>query len=413
MKFDELRLAEPIVRAVAARGYTTPTPIQQQAIPVALSGSDVLGCAQTGTGKTGAFALPILHRLAKPASSKRPRSQPRALVLCPTRELAAQIGESFAGYGRDLRLRHVVIFGGVGQGGQVRGLRAGADIIVATPGRLLDLIGQGHVDLSAIETLVLDEADRMLDMGFIHDIRRIIECIPRRRQTMLFSATMPPEIRRLADSILREPRLVQVSEIASTGDAIDQTVFHVARKNKPVLLQRLIRDDDMKRTLVFTRTKHGADRLVRVLKRSGIEAGAIHGNKSQGARTRALGGFKAGRTPVLVATDIAARGIDVDEITHVINFDIPNIPETYVHRIGRTARAGASGIALSFCDRDEISDLRAIERLIDLRLTVSESASDLALKAPPATRARAERPQREKTAAARRPRRRRPRRSAA
>jgi ATP-dependent RNA helicase RhlE len=412
MKFAELRLAEPIVRAVAAQGYTTPTPIQAKAIPVAIGGNDVLGCAQTGTGKTGAFALPILHRLAQRSTAKR-RRRPRALVLCPTRELAAQIGESFAAYGRHLALRHTVIFGGVSQPPQLRSLRAVTDIIVATPGRLLDLIGQGHVDLADIEALVLDEADRMLDMGFIRDIRRIIECIPRRRQTMLFSATMPPEIRRLADSVLHEPRRVQVTPIASTADGIAQSVFHVARKDKPLLLQRLIRDDDMERTLVFTRTKYGADRLVRALKRTGIEAGAIHGNKSQGARTRALGSFKAGRSAVLVATDIASRGIDVDEITHVVNFDIPNVPETYVHRIGRTARAGSSGVAMSFCDREELDDLRAIERLIDQRLAVAGSVPELALDAPPPDRSeRAERSP-GRTAGGRRPKRRRTRRAVA
>jgi len=389
MRFHELRLAEPIVRAVAAEGYTTPTPIQTKAIPEVLAGKDVLGCAQTGTGKTAAFALPILNRLSTSTARASARGRksmrgrrPRALILCPTRELANQIFESFGAYGRNLPLRHTVVFGGVSQARQVRDLRAGIDVLVATPGRLLDLIGQGFIDLGAIEVLVLDEADRMLDMGFIRDIRRVVDRLPSRRQTLLFSATMPAEIRRLADSILRQPVFVQAGPEASTVEAVSQTVYRVARKNKPILLERLLRHEAMERTLIFTRTKYGADKLVTTLRRSGIEAGAIHGNKSQNARTRALNGFKSGGTPVLVATDIASRGIDVDEITHVVNFDMPNIPETYVHRIGRTARAGASGIAFSFCDHEELDDLRAIERLIGMRLMVIENESDLVANAP-------------------------------
>ena len=395
MRFNELRLSEPIVRAVAAKGYTTPTPIQREAIPEALAGRDVLGCARTGTGKTGAFALPILHRLAAAAAGNghrnrnggrtrngRPGGTPRALVLCPTRELATQIFESFGAYGRNLPLRHGVVFGGVSQARQVRQLRAGIDVLVATPGRLLDLIGQRLVDLGSIEVLVLDEADRMLDMGFIRDIRKIIDRLPSRRQTLLFSATMPAEIRRLADSLLRDPVSVYADPGASTVDEISQFVYLVARKNKPVLLNRLLQNQGMGRTLVFTRTKHGADKLVKILRRSGIEAGSIHGNKTQSARTRALDGFKSGGTPVLVATDVASRGIDVDEITHVVNFDMPNVPETYVHRIGRTARAGASGIALSFCDHDELDHLRAIERLIRMQLEVIENEPDLVFDTP-------------------------------
>ena len=389
MRFHELRLAEPIVRAVAAEGYTTPTPIQTKAIPEVLAGKDVLGCAQTGTGKTAAFALPILNRLSTSTARASTRGRksmrgrrPRALVLCPTRELANQIFESFSAYGRNLPLRHTVVFGGVSQARQVRDLRAGIDVLVATPGRLLDLIGQGFIDLGAIEVLVLDEADRMLDMGFIRDIRRVVDRLPSRRQTLLFSATMPVEIRRLADSILRQPVFVQAGPAASTVEAVSQTVYRVARKNKPILLERLLRHEAMERTLIFTRTKYGADKLVTTLRRSGIEAGAIHGNKSQNARTRALDGFKSGGVPVLVATDIASRGIDVDEITHVVNFDMPNIPETYVHRIGRTARAGASGIAFSFCDHEELDDLRAIERLIGMHLDVIENESDLVASAP-------------------------------
>ena len=398
MRFNELRLAEPIVRAVAAEGYTTPTPIQTKAIPEILAGKDVLGCAQTGTGKTGAFALPILHRLATGVAEaaptvtrKRRRNgngngtrgrRPRALVLCPTRELANQIFESFGAYGRNLPLRRTVVFGGVSQARQVRDLRAGIDVLVATPGRLLDLIGQGEIDLGAIEVLVLDEADRMLDMGFIPDIRKVVDRLPPRRQTLLFSATMPVEIRRLADSILSNPVFVQVAPEASTADGIAQSVYLVARKNKPILLERLLRHDAMERTLIFTRTKHGADKLTSILRRSGIEAGAIHGNKTQHARTRALDGFKSGRTPVLVATDVASRGIDVDEITHVVNFDIPNVAETYIHRIGRTARAGASGTAVSFCDHDELNDLRAIEHLIRTRLQVMKNEPDLVFDEP-------------------------------
>ncbi|MHC5023981.1 MAG: DEAD/DEAH box helicase [Planctomycetota bacterium] len=393
MEFHELGLAEPVVRAVAAEGYTIPTPIQAKAIPAVLAGRDVLGCARTGTGKTGAFALPVLHRLAGPTvrSGRHPRHggrgrRPRALVLCPTRELATQIFERFGAYGRDLALRHLVVFGGVGQGPQVQALRAGIDVLVATPGRLLDLMAQGVIDLGAIEVLVLDEADRMLDMGFIRDIRRVVECLPVRRQTLLFSATMPAEIRRLADAILRDPVAVQAAAPASTVETVSQSVYLIDRKNKPILLARLLRRHSMERTLIFTRTKYGADKLVRVLRRSGVEAGAIHGNKSQSARTRALDGFKSGRTPVLVATDIASRGIDVNEITHVVNYDLPNVPETYVHRIGRTARAGASGIALSFCDHEELDDLRAIERLIDMELEVVENEPDLVLDAPPSQR---------------------------
>ena len=393
MSFNELRLAEPIVRAIATEGYTTPTPIQIKAIPEVLAGKDVLGCAQTGTGKTGAFAMPILHRLAKstvrpvrpPTRNRKGRpaaGRPRALVLCPTRELATQIFESFRAYGRNLRLRHVVVFGGVNQARQVRELRAGTDVLVATPGRLLDLIGQGLIDLSAVEVLVLDEADRMLDMGFIHDIRRVVDRLPARRQTLLFSATMPGEIRRLANALLHEPVFVQVAPEASTADGIAQSVYLVARKDKATLLARLLRREAVERTLVFTRTKYGADKLVKTLRRSGIAAEAIHGNKNQNARTRALHDFKSGRTPVLVATDIASRGIDVDEITHVVNFDMPNIAETYVHRIGRTARAGASGIALSFCDHEELDHLRAIQRLIGRRLEVNQSESDLVFDTP-------------------------------
>jgi ATP-dependent RNA helicase RhlE len=373
MSFQDLRLSEPLVRAVADDGYVTPTPIQASAIPVVLSGQDVLGCAQTGTGKTCAFALPILHRLAegkRPATEgKRGRgAPPRALVLCPTRELATQIYDSFVGYGRNVKLRYTVIYGGVSQGRQVRDLRGGVDVVVATPGRLLDLINQGHVDLSVIEVLVLDEADRMLDMGFITDIRKVVRMVPKHRQTLFFSATMSREIRSLADAILNDPVSIETERESSTVENIDQRVYMIDGKRKCGLLEHLLRTEDMKRTLVFTRTKHGADKLSRNLRKAGIGADAIHGNKSQNARFKALEGFKAGASTVLVATDIASRGIDVDEITHVVNYDMPIDPETYVHRIGRTARAGASGVAMSFCGKDERGKLKAIERQIKATL---------------------------------------------
>ena len=369
MTFNELRLAEPLVRAVTDHGYVVPTPIQTQAIPAALAGRDVLGCAQTGTGKTAAFCLPILHRLAGHAQGR----SPRALILCPTRELAAQIHESIRSYGVHAPLRCAVVVGGVSQSRQTRALRGGVDVLIATPGRLLDLMNQGFVDLRAIEVLVLDEADRMLDMGFIRDIRSIMKQMPRDRQTLLFSATMPAAIRSLAGEILRKAVHVQAHEAAPTIERISQSVYMVNRADKRSLLENLLRDGTASRTLVFTRTKHGADRLVKVLRRSGFEVGAIHGNKTQGARTRALDGFRSGAMPILVATDVAARGIDVDGVTHVVNFDVPSDPETYIHRIGRTARAGATGIALTFCDRDESANLRAIELLIRKKLTVAST----------------------------------------
>jgi len=388
MSFNELRLASPIARAVAGEGYTTPTPIQQQAIPLILAGRDVLGCAQTGTGKTAAFAMPVLHRLAESTGGNgrvrrdgKACGKPRALVLCPTRELATQIFESFKTYGKHLHLQYAAVFGGVNQTGQVRRLQRGVDVLIATPGRLLDLINQGFIDLRAVETLVLDEADRMLDMGFIGDIRKIIKLMPQARQTLLFSATLSTEIRKLADSILTDPVSVQIESKRTTVDAISQSVYLVPTRDKPALLERMLRRQGVGRTLVFTRTKYGADRLVRNLQRSGIEAGAIHGNKTQNARTRALDKFRSGGTPVLVATDVASRGIDVDEITHVVNFDMPGDPETYVHRIGRTARAGASGVALSFCDREEMGCLRSIERLIKMQLPVSGDEADLTFQA--------------------------------
>jgi ATP-dependent RNA helicase RhlE len=367
--FSELALIEPIERALRAENYSIPTPIQAAAIPPLLDGRDLLGCAQTGTGKTAAFALPILQRLSgdrRPA----PKKGARALVLAPTRELALQIGESFATYGRHLGLTRAVVFGGVGQGPQVSALARGIDVLIATPGRLLDLMGQGHAKLSGVEILVLDEADRMLDMGFIRDIRQIVATLPARRQTLLFSATMPRDIAALADAMLRDPVKVQVDAPATTAENVDQWVMFVDRENKRHLLAEMLKDPKMTRTLVFTRTKHGANRVTEQLSRMQVRAQAIHGNKSQGARQAALESFRAGQTRVLVATDIAARGIDVDGITHVINFELPNEPESYVHRIGRTARAGARGIALSFCDREERPFLRDIERLTKQPLQV-------------------------------------------
>jgi len=370
--FSQLEIIEPIRRALHTEGYTVPTPIQAQAIPLLLAGRDLLGCAQTGTGKTAAFAIPILTRLAGTARREGLRG-PRALVLAPTRELASQIGESFATYGRHLPLRHVVVFGGVGQKPQVDGIRRGAEILVATPGRLLDLMQQGHVRLDGVEALVLDEGDRMLDMGFIQPIRRIVAAVPRQRQTMLFSATLPPDIVALASGMLHNPATVSVTPTASTAEKVSQWVLHVQTNNKRNLLAEVLRDRAMARVLVFTRTKHGANRVAEHLNRGGVCTEAIHGNKSQSARERALAGFKKGNVRVLVATDIASRGIDVDGITHVINFEIPNEPESYVHRIGRTGRAGAAGIALSFCDPSERTFLRDIERLTRARLRVVQS----------------------------------------
>ncbi len=369
--FAELGLMAQLVRAVANEGYEVPTPIQIQSIPALLDGRDLLGCAQTGTGKTAAFVLPILQRLAARPSQKKIR----ALILTPTRELAAQIGERTEAYGKHLGLRHTVIYGGVGQRPQEQALARGAEIVVATPGRLLDLMSQGFVRLDSLEVFVLDEADRMLDMGFIHDVRRVIRELPKQRQTLLFSATMPQDIGELAQSILTNPVRVAVTPVASTTELVSQSVYFVNRADKRALLERVLRAEGVERTLVFTRTKHGANKVAEQLTRSGIPAAAIHGNKSQSARERALGDFKAGRIPVLVATDIAARGIDIDAISHVVNFELPNIPESYVHRIGRTGRAGATGTAVSFCDGEERAFLRDIERLIRQKVPVAEAAS--------------------------------------
>src|SRR5688572_16740036 len=394
MQFSSLGLIEPLLRALATEQYFTATPIQAQAIPAGLEGRDVLGCAQTGTGKTAAFALPILQRLsAKKATSYRAR----CLVLCPTRELASQIADGFAAYGKNLQLKHTVIFGGVGENPQISALRRGVDVIIATPGRLLDLMEQGHVMLRDVEVLVLDEADRMLDMGFIRDIRKIVAKLPAKRQTMLFSATMPAEIRQLADSLLHQPAVVQVAPVATTVEKVEQSVYFVDKPNKPQLLAHLVNELPMSRAIVFTRTKHGADKVVRHLHARGIRAEAIHGNKSQNARQRALENFRASKIPVLVATDIASRGIDIDDVSHVVNYDLTHEPETYVHRIGRTARAGALGKAVSFCDREERDNLRAIEKLLKRSIPIKSDHPVYTKNEPaPATSSetRAERPER-------------------
>jgi ATP-dependent RNA helicase RhlE len=374
--FAELDLVEPLRRAVLTMGYETPTPIQAQAIPHLLQGRDLLGCAQTGTGKTVAFALPILHCLASAPNADGARG-PRVLVLAPTRELAQQIADSFVDYGKHLPFRGAVIFGGVSQGPQATALKRGVDILVATPGRLIDLMQQRLVRFDNIQFLVLDEADRMLDMGFIKPIKHIVAALPRKRQTMLFSATMPPDIMNLAGGMLSNPERVAVTPAATTVEAIDQRVMFIEGSKKRSALSEILRDTSLARVLVFTRTKHGANRVAEHLDHTGVRSAAIHGNKSQGARQKALDGFKAGQVRVLVATDIASRGIDVDGITHVINFELPNEPDSYVHRIGRTARAGASGIAISFCDASERTFLRDIEKLTRTRLQVVDSPANL------------------------------------
>jgi ATP-dependent RNA helicase RhlE len=373
MLFTDLNLLEPLLRAVTAEGYDVPTPIQQQAIPHVLAGRDLLGCAQTGTGKTAAFALPILQRLFENKPNAGAVARPiRVLVLTPTRELASQIGESFTTYGKHLRFRNTVIFGGVGQGAQEKAIAQGPEIVIATPGRLLDLAQQRRISFRDLEIFVLDEADRMLDMGFIHDVRRVIALLPQTRQTLFFSATMPPDIIELSSRILHDPARVAVTPIASTAEKVEQSVYFVSKTDKSALLEHVLQNPAIERVLVFSRTKHGANRISERLEKAGIGSAAIHGNKSQNARERALASFKAGSTRVLVATDIAARGIDIDGVTHVINFDLPDVAESYVHRIGRTARAGASGIALSFCDSEELAMLTSIERLIRMRIGVIE-----------------------------------------
>jgi ATP-dependent RNA helicase RhlE len=370
--FAELELIEPLQRALAAENYTTPTPIQSQAIPQLLKGRDLLGCAQTGTGKTAAFALPILQKLAASKAPLRPKSV-RCLVLTPTRELALQINDSFRTYGKHLRISSTVVMGGVGQVPQIKAIARGVDVLIATPGRLNDLLMQRQVQFDQLEVFVLDEADRMLDMGFIRDVRKIVAVLPAARQTMLFSATMPDDIARLAQSILKEPVRVEVTPVATTAERIDQRVLFVDKGAKHKLLGQVLKDTSIARAIIFTRTKHGANKVGEVLERGSVMAEVIHGNKSQSARQKALENFRAGRSRVLVATDIAARGIDVDGITHVINFDLPNDPESYVHRIGRTARAGAEGVAISFCDGTERGFLRDIEKLIRQKLPAENS----------------------------------------
>ncbi len=370
MLFKELQLIEPILKALETEGYTVPTPIQQQAIPLALEGRDLLGCAQTGTGKTAAFAIPILQLVYQAIQNGNRSKTIKALVLTPTRELAIQIDESFAAYGRYLYLKHQVIFGGVSQVPQVNALRNGVDILVATPGRLLDLMQQGYIRLHEIDFFVLDEADRMLDMGFINDVKKIVAKLPAKKQTLFFSATMPMEIEKLSSTLLHNPAKVEVTPVSSTVEKIEQAVYYVEKDQKKHLLIHLLKDKAIQTALVFTRTKHGADKVVKELSRVGISAEAIHGNKSQNARQRALSNFKAGTTRILVATDIAARGIDVDQLSHVFNFELPNVPETYVHRIGRTGRAGASGMAVSFCDAEERAYLNDIQKLIKITLPV-------------------------------------------
>jgi ATP-dependent RNA helicase RhlE len=370
--FKELHLIAPILKALETEGYTEPTPIQQQSIPHILRGKDLLGCAQTGTGKTAAFAIPILQNLMGQQNEDAYNHGIKALILTPTRELAIQIDESFDAYGKHTGLRHAVIFGGVSQYHQTNELRRGVDILIATPGRLLDLIAQKLISLKSIKMFVLDEADRMLDMGFIHDVRKIIALLPEKKQTLFFSATMPPEITKLSSSILSNPVRVEVAAVSSTAENVEQQVYFVEKNDKRQLLIHLLKNENIQNALVFTRTKYGADKIAKELHRANIKSDAIHGNKTQAARQKALSNFKEGKIRVLVATDIAARGIDVDELSHVINFELPNIPETYVHRIGRTGRAGNSGCALSFCDMEERAYLRDIHKLINKTIPVVE-----------------------------------------
>jgi ATP-dependent RNA helicase RhlE len=372
MQFQSLNIIEPILKALQEEGYTSPTPIQEKAIPIVLNGTDLLGCAQTGTGKTAAFAIPIIQLLSANKSYDKKRKI-RSLIVTPTRELAIQIAESFNNYGRHTGLKCTVIFGGVNQNSQTNALQNGVDILIATPGRLLDLMNQRHVSLKDIEIFVLDEADRMLDMGFIHDVKKLLVALPKKRQSLFFSATMPPEIVKLANTILHEPAKVEVTPVSSTADTIKQFIYFVDKGNKNALLVDILKNEKIKTALVFTRTKHGADKVQKVLAKSNIKAEAIHGNKSQNARQRALNGFKDQTIRVLVATDIAARGIDVDELEYVINYDISNIAETYVHRIGRTGRAGANGTAFSFCDAEEKAYLKDIEKLISKKIPVIDS----------------------------------------
>lgn len=373
MSFENLNLTKPILDALKTEGYKKPTPIQLKAIPLILNRKDILGCAQTGTGKTAAFAIPIIQLLCEEKTLPSTKRVIRSLILTPTRELAIQIGESFENYGKNTSLKYKVIFGGVNQYGQVKALEGGVDVLIATPGRLLDLMNQRIIHLNHIQFFVLDEADRMLDMGFIHDVKKIIAKLPSKRQSLFFSATMPKVIVQLADSILVNPAKVEVTPVSSTVNTINQSVYFVDKENKKHLLVDVLKDKKLDRALVFTRTKHGADRVVKDLVKAGINAQAIHGDKSQNARQAALNNFKSSITRVLVATDIAARGIDIDDLSHVINYELPNIPESYVHRIGRTGRAGASGIAISFCDAEEKEYLRDIQKLIGKTIPETEN----------------------------------------
>ena len=391
--FAALQLTAPLLKALADEGYDVPTPIQTLAIPHVLAGRDLFGCAQTGTGKTAAFALPLIERLIANRTTLQPR-RCRVLVLAPTRELAGQIHESFRAYGRHVRIKAAVIYGGVGQRPQAVAMQQGVDVLVATPGRLLDLIQQRLVDIRSVEALVLDEADRMLDMGFIHDMRKIVAMIPRERQTLLFSATLPQEIRELASSWLRDPLELKTTPQSTPAETVEQSLYFIEKRRKKNLLAHLLAGSEMSRVIVFTRTKHGADKLTRDLEKSGIRAAAIHGNKSQNHRERSLQSFKSQHPPVLIATDIAARGIDVDQVSHVVNYDLPHEPETYVHRIGRTGRAGFTGKAIAFCDRDERTQLRDIERMLRKSINVLPLPPNLADAAPAEGEVREEREQR-------------------
>ncbi|SFH00424.1 DEAD/DEAH box helicase [Pontibacter chinhatensis] len=373
MTFENLNLIEPILKALKTEGYTTPTPIQAKSIPLILQKRDLLGCAQTGTGKTAAFSIPILQLLHEKQGSDKGQRKIKALILTPTRELALQIADSIEAYGKHTGLKHTVIFGGVPQKKQTDALRAGVDILVATPGRLLDLMAQKYVHLQHLELFVLDEADRMLDMGFVNDVKKVLKVLPEKKQSLFFSATMAPEIMKLADTILVDPAKVEVTPVSSTANTIQQSVYYVKGPDKRKLLLHLLKDDAMESVLVFTRTKRGADRVAKDIAKAGVTAEAIHGNKAQNARVRALDNFKSRKTRVLVATDIAARGIDVDDLSHVVNYELPNEPETYVHRIGRTGRAGASGIALSFCGADEVPYLASIQKLISKNVPVIDN----------------------------------------
>ncbi|MEG0778776.1 MAG: DEAD/DEAH box helicase [Oscillospiraceae bacterium] len=409
MLFSELNIIAPIQKALTAQGYTEPTPIQTQAIPALLEGADLLGCAQTGTGKTAAFSIPILQSLAMAQGIQKGKRQIRALVVAPTRELAIQIEECFRAYGANLSLRTLVIFGGVGQAPQTRVLQSGVDILVATPGRLLDLINQGYIDLGKVGHFVLDEADQMLDMGMLHDVKKIITYLPRERQTMFFSATMPAEIAKLADTILKSPIKIEITPVYSPLDIIEQAVYFVDKGNKTELLMHLLRGEKYDSVLVFSRTKHGADKIVKELDKKGFASAAIHGNKSQTNRQQALADFKERKIRILVATDIAARGLDISELSHVINYNLPEVPETYIHRIGRTGRAGLGGRAISFCDFEEKALLRDIQKLIGKTLPVIDGHpyplvnNFIAPKAPQTPRSSGSRGQRTDTVRARRP----------